>query len=95
MKNALQEVSAGTFKTVLKRIQEKQLVLNANNALKLIVSCCTVCSKKNCEISVKDLCSLFCICCSQIQEPNETQLISYLQSLYYILKYLLENQVSS
>lgn len=90
MKCALQDISAGHLDNVLKRIQDKQLELNANSALKLVICCCTVCSKNEHQIPIRSLCTLIEICSTHIKQPNETELTNYLQSLYYILKYLLE-----
>lgn len=89
MKNALENITTGTLKDVIDRIQQEQLKLTSNNALKLLVCCCTVCSKNGCKIPVKDVCLLVTLCSSKITELNEVQLTNYLQSIYHILKYLI------
>lgn len=90
MKTALQAITAGKFKLVIERIQKKEIELNTNNAMKLLINCCTVCNKKQHNIPTRDMCVLVNNCCSQINELNETQVTFYLQSVYHILKYLLE-----
>lgn len=90
MKSALEEISAGVLKNVIKRIYEKQLELNTNSALKLLICCCTVCDKNEHEIAVRDLCSLIDICSTHIKELSDAELTNYLQCLYHILKYLIE-----
>lgn len=93
MKTALEQILAGRLQTVIDRIQRKQLDLNTNSAIKLLIACCTVCSKDEHEICIQDLCDLVEICSLVIGEINETQLVSYLQSIYHFLKYLLKKRV--
>lgn len=94
MKTALEQISCGILKDVINRINENQLELTTNNAIKLLISCCTVCSKRQQEIPVKDVCFLVNVCSSRIEKPDEIQLTNYLQSTYHILRYLL-TKVSS
>lgn len=91
MKNILLEISKGNFKSVLKRILENDVNLNSNNALKVIVSCCTVCTKQECPIDDETLSKLLIICAKQITDMSEASCLNnYLQAICFITKYLLE-----
>lgn len=90
MKTALEDISVGSFTTVIKRIQQNQLELNANSALKLLICCSTVCNKNQHNIAIEDVCLLVRMCSSRIDGLIETRLTEYLQSVFHILKYLLK-----
>lgn len=90
MKTALEDISRGNFKGALKRIEAKELELNSRNSLKLVISCCAVCNKNECKTLVEDISSLLRVCAANIEELDESLLKNYLQSIFHIMKYLVE-----
>lgn len=90
MRNLLQESNKGNFRGAINYLLQKNVEVNNNNALNLIISCCTVCTKNECQIDDEALCELLQMCIGNIKELSEAHIDVYLRSMYYIIKYLLD-----
>lgn len=90
MKKLLQESNKGNFREAINYLLQKKVEVNNSNALNLIISCCTVCTKNQCQVDDAALCELLQMCILNIKELNEAHVDVYLRSMYYIIKHLLE-----
>lgn len=90
MKNLLQETSKGNFRAVINYLLTNDVEMNSTTAINLMLSCCTVCTKNQCEIDYIALCELLQMCNHNMHELSDNQTDSYLRSMFYIIKHLLD-----
>ena len=81
-------IKGGQLRTVISALKETNNVPSSRDALNLIISCCTICAGEPDDLDCGELVTLLWECFKHIRKLEDHSWMSYLQSMYYIVKYL-------
>lgn len=85
----------GEFQKALELLKIEEEGINDSIALKIIINVCSSCAsnvQQPQNISHLYLDEILIMCVTHIRKPSENQMLSYSQSIFHILKWLLEKQ---
>lgn len=69
-------------------IAKHRKILNQDNAFKIVLNCCNICINNSETLHYNYLSGILKDMVMLISTLNETQILQYAQSMYYIIKYL-------
>ncbi|KAK4881680.1 hypothetical protein RN001_004999 [Aquatica leii] len=89
LRKLLEEAAKGNFDKANNLISNDDTILNCNTATSVVIECCRIFTTNNNSfcIIVQDLLNLLTTCVKYIEKISEERSLSYVRSLFFILKY--------
>nr|XP_023015932.1 uncharacterized protein LOC111505366 [Leptinotarsa decemlineata] len=98
LKNLLDQCKNGFFEEILQLVNENENFLeklDQTSGIKLLISCCNACIDTPKSISEEHLHKFLKLIVSSIRDPNETDQLRYIQSIFHILNMLVRKNCYS